>query len=140
MLCLSSVGLSVLVFLLHLSLRQPLGGGTGDYLRVLPPLIGAGFCVFVNFPVELALAAEMAPGERVGTSVGALMGGGMILPAVLLPAVGYLVDHQGFGGGMIFLSVVAAGGALLSLGLLRGGSPPPDEARDRVATGSTRAR
>jgi len=119
LMCLSSVGLCIAVLLLHLSLRHPVAGAITDYLRVLLPLVGAGFCVFLTFPIGIALAADLTPGERMGTSVGAALGGGMVLPAALLPVVGYLVDHAGFAGAMMFLSAVGGAGAILSLGLLR---------------------
>ena len=62
----------------------------------------------------LALSAELTRGERVGTSVGLVLGGGMVLSALTLPGVGYLIDNYGFQSGFTLLGILAAVATLIS--------------------------
>jgi len=116
---LSLVGLTLLFFLFQLTLAQTSKGLMLNYKLIIALLIGIGFCIFVTFPVGLALSAELTPGERVGTSVGVVFGGGMIFPAVSLPGVGYLIDNYGFHTGFIFLGILAVVATLISAIYLR---------------------
>ncbi|MBC7189128.1 MFS transporter [Candidatus Aerophobetes bacterium] len=94
-----------------------------EYGFLIFSLIGIGFCIFVTFPVGLALSAEITPGERVGASVGAVMGGGLILPSVTLPVVGFLIDKFGFKGGFGLLGLLATVATLISIFYLKIDSP-----------------
>ena len=62
----------------------------------------------------MALSAELASGERVGSAVGAVFGGEMIISALTVPALGYIIDTYGFGTGFGFLGMLAGAGAIVT--------------------------
>lgn len=112
---LSLAGLTLLFFFFQLTLMQAVEETMLNYQLLIALLIGIGFCIFITFPIGLALSAELTPGERVGSSVGVVFGGGMLLPAFTLPGVGYLIDNYGFQTGFVFLGILAGVATLISI-------------------------
>ena len=104
----SLLGLTLLFFLFYLTSINISQGPVISYRLLISLLIGMGFCIFLIFPVGLALSAELARGERVGTSVGAVFGGGLVFASLTLPVMGYLIDNYGFMSGFGFLGILAA--------------------------------
>ncbi len=78
-----------------------------NYKWLIFPLLGIGFFGTITFPVGITLLVELAPGGKIGTSVGALGGGTMIISAVTLPMIGYLIDNFGFIRGFSFLGILS---------------------------------
>jgi FSR family fosmidomycin resistance protein-like MFS transporter len=115
----SLVGLTILFFLFQFVMAPVVEESTLNYKVPIALLIGIGFCIFITFPVGLALSAELTLGERVGTSVGLVFGGGMVLPALTLPGVGYLIDNYGFQTGFMILGVLAVVATLISVLYIR---------------------
>ncbi len=111
---LSLGGVSLLLCLFYLILLPTMGESVLNYGALVAFLVGIGFCIFITFPLGLALSAELASGERVGSSVGVVFGGEMIISALTLPGLGYLIDTYGFRTGFGFLGVLAAAGALIT--------------------------
>ncbi len=111
---LSLVGLTIFFFFFHFTVASVVEESTLNYEVLIALLVGIGFCIFVTFPVGLALSAELTRGERVGTSVGLVLGGGMVLSALTLPGVGYLIDNYGFQSGFTLLGILAAVATLIS--------------------------
>ena len=111
---LSLVGLTILFFLFHFIMAPVKEESILNYKAVIAVLMGIGFCIFITFPVGLALSAELTLGERVGTSVGVVFSGGMALSALTLPGVGYLIDNYGFQTGFMILGILVAVATLIS--------------------------
>ena len=111
---LSLVGVSILLFLFYLVLMPMMQQTIPNYGVFVIFLIAIGFCIFITFPVGLALSAELASGERVGSAVGAVFGGEMIIIALTAPVLGYIVDIYGFRTGFGFLGVLAGVGAIVT--------------------------
>ena len=111
---LSLAALTIILFLFYLILMPMMENGILNYGALIVFLLGTGFCIFVTFPLGLALSAELATGERVGSSVGFVFGGEMMISALALPGLGYLIDAYGFRVGFGFLTVLAASGALVA--------------------------
>jgi len=112
----SLLGLAILFFLFQFIL---LSSSDLNYPFLICLLVGIGFCIFVTFPLGLALSAELSPGERIGTSVGAVSGGGMVLPALILPVVGHLIDNYDFHTGFLFLGILTVVATIVSIGYLK---------------------
>ncbi len=100
----SRIGLSIFFLFFCLIIAQ---GSAMHYQWLIPSLLGIGFCATITFPVGIAFSVELAPGEKIGTSVGVLGGGTMIISAVTLPVIGYLIDNFGFIKGFSFLGILS---------------------------------
>ncbi|MCD6575434.1 MFS transporter [Candidatus Aerophobetes bacterium] len=106
----SLLGLTLIFSLFYIMMIHIVRTSVINYWLLIAPLFGIGFCIFTTFPIGLALSAELTQGERVGTSVGIVLGGGMILPSLTLPVIGYLIDNFGFVRGfsvLVILSLIA---------------------------------
>lgn len=110
----SFLGLTTLFALLYLMMMRGRIDSFLDYGLFIGLLGGIGFCIFITFPVGLALSAELTAGERVGTSVGAVFGGGMAIAALSLPVTGHLIDRFGFLAGFALLGALAATATIIS--------------------------
>jgi MFS family permease len=78
--------------------------------------MAVGFCMGLLVPVCLVYAAELAVGERVGTSVGILWGFAMGMGALAPLLVGYLRDiFPDFRMAFMSLVCIAFAGAFMAL-------------------------
>ncbi len=111
---LSLTGISTLLFLFYLILMPMMQQTILNYGALVVFLVAIGFCIFITFPIGLALSAELASGERVGSAVGAVFGGEMIISALTVPALGYIIDTYGFRTGFGFLGMLAGAGAIVT--------------------------
>ncbi len=111
---LSMVGISILLFLFYLILMPMMQQTILNYGALVVFLVAVGFCIFITFPIGLALSAELASGERVGSAVGAVFGGEMIISALTVPALGYIIDTYGFRTGFAFLGMLAGAGVIVT--------------------------
>jgi len=111
---LSLTAISILLFLFYLILMPMMQQTTLNYGALVLFLVAIGFCIFITFPIGLALSAELASGERVGSAVGAVFGGEMIISALTVPALGYIIDAYGFRTGFGFLGMLAGAGAIVT--------------------------
>ncbi len=116
---LSLLGLSILFFIFYLLMIQIAKGYTLGFGFLTFFLFTMGFCIFVTFPVGLALSAELSQGGKIGTSVGAVMGGGLVFPSVFLPVTGHLIDKFGFIQGFSLLLALSFVATLISLFYLK---------------------
>ena len=110
----SFIGLTAFFSLFYFMIVQIVQGFPLYSQWLILPLLGMGFCVSATYSVGLAFSAELAWGERVGTSVGVVAGGGLIISTVTLPIVGYLIDKFGFIRGFSLLGVMLLTATLLS--------------------------
>jgi len=115
----SLAGLSGFFLLFLLLIMHPQSSSSSYSLWLTLLLLGMGFCIFATFPVGLAFSAELTRGERIGTSVGAVSGGGLIISTAALPVTGYLIDNFGFTRGFAFLAILSLMATLLSTSYLR---------------------
>jgi len=115
----SFLGLSLLFFIFYLFMIQIAKGHLLGFGLLTFFLFAIGFCIFVTFPVGLALSAELSRGGKVGTSVGAVMGGGLVFPSVFLPVTGHLIDRFGFIEGFSLLLILSFVATLISLFYLK---------------------
>lgn len=111
---LSLTMISILLFLFYLILMPMMQETILNYGALVVFLVAIGFCIFITFPIGLALSAELASDERIGSTVGAVFGGEMIISALALPGLGYLIDTYGLRTGFGFLAILAASGALVA--------------------------
>ena len=115
----SLAGLTGFFLLFLLLITHPQSSSSSYSLWLTPLLLGMGFCIFATFPIGLAFSAELTRGERIGTSVGAVTGGGLIISTTALPVTGYLIDNFGFTQGFTFLAILSLIATLLSTSYLR---------------------
>lgn len=111
---LSLTALSILLFLFYLILMPMMQQTILNYGALVVFLVAIGFCIFITFPIGMALSAELASGERVGSAVGAVFGGEMIISALTVPTLGYMIDTYGFRTGFGFLGMLAGAGAVVT--------------------------
>ncbi|GAI54208.1 unnamed protein product, partial [marine sediment metagenome] len=111
---LSLAAISILLFLFYLILMPMMQQTILNYGALVVFLVVIGFCIFITFPIGMALSAELASGERVGSAVGAVFGGEMIISALTIPGLGYIIDTYGFRTGFGFLGMLAGARAIVT--------------------------